>query len=148
MIFHPTARERFVHLLILFICAGLVATSAFFFLRRSGPSAGQFGQTLGITGALLLVSLYINWMAWSIRVRVHEGGVEWTEGKKSGSLSWDQISGFGWKVERKFLRVGLVEKPAQELRILPFLSPALYDALRGKVGRLPADIEKKMGFRV
>jgi len=148
MTFHPTVRDRFIHLLILFVCAGLVAASAFFFVWSASPNAGQFGQTLAVTSALLLVSLYINWMAWSASVRVHDRGVDWTEGKNSGSLTWECIAGFSWKVERKNLQVGLVEKSAGELRILPFLSAPLYAALRDRVGRLPADIEKKMGFRV
>jgi len=93
------------------------------------------------------VAVYLNWMAWSVTVRIGDQGVDWVEGKKTGSLAWESIAGFGWAAERKYLRIGLVEKSTSQLRILPFLSPALYAALRGRVGRLPAEIEQKMGFR-
>ena len=145
MTYHPTARERFTYLLILAICVGLVAASVFFVARR--PEGG-YGQTLAITSGLLLVALYLNWMAWGVMVRIQDQGVDWIEGKNKGSLAWDNIAGFGWKAERKYLRVGLVEKSSGQLRILPFLSPALYAALRPRVGRLPAEIEQKMGFKV
>lgn len=144
MSFHPTAKERFTYLLILATCVGLVAASVFFVLRRP---AGGYGQTLAITSGLLVVAVYLNWMAWSVTVRIGDQGVDWVEGKKTGSLAWESIAGFGWAAERKYLRIGLVEKSTSQLRILPFLSPALYAALRGRVGRLPAEIEQKMGFR-
>jgi len=147
MTFHPTARERFVYLLILFICVGLVAASAFFFLRSTGLQSKQFGQALGVTSLLLVAAIYMNWLAWSLSIRVEDQGVTWTEGKKSGSLAWGDIAGYGWKVEKKYLRVGLVDKASKELRILPFLSPSLYAALKSRVGRLPAEIEQKMGFK-
>jgi len=144
MIFHPTARERFMFLLILGICIGLVAASVVFIVLRPG---GGYGQTLAVTSGLLLVAVYLNWMAYSVTVRLQDQGVDWVEGKVKGSLAWDNIAGFGWKAERKYLRVGLVEKSSSQLKVLPFCSPALYDALKGRVGRLPADIEAKMGFK-
>ncbi|HVE41523.1 MAG TPA: hypothetical protein VNM14_16650 [Planctomycetota bacterium] len=145
MIFHPTARERFTYLLILVVCVGLVVASIFFVVRRPG---GGYGQTLAITSGLLLVAVYLNWMAYSVTVRLQDQGVDWIEGKNKGSLAWDNIAGFGWKAERKYLRVGLVEKSSSELKILPFISPALYAALQPRVGRLPAEIEQKLGFKV
>jgi hypothetical protein len=144
LIFHPTARERFTYLLILTICVGLVVASAVFVVRRPG---GGYGQTVAITSGLLLVAVYLNWMAWGVRVRIQDQGIDWVEGKKTGSLAWDNIAGFGWKTERNYLRVGLVEKSSSQLRVLPFLSPALYAALKPRVGRLPAEIEEKMGFK-
>jgi uncharacterized membrane protein YhaH (DUF805 family) len=147
MTFHPTVRDRFVYILILVTCVGLVIASAFFFVRSTGSTEKQFGQSLGITSMLLLVALYLNWLAWSSKVRLHDQGVSWSEGKNSGTLVWDNIAGFGWKTEKRYLRVGLVEKTSRELRILPFLSPALYAALRERCGRLPAEMEKTMGFR-
>jgi hypothetical protein len=147
MTFHPTVRERLVYILILVTCIGLVIASAFFFIRSTGFVAKQFGQSLGVTSLLLLAAVYVNWLAWSANVRVQDQGVHWTEGKHSGSLAWDNIAGFGWKAERRNLRVGLVEKSTKELRILPFLSPALYAVLRDRCGRLPAEVEKSLGFR-
>jgi hypothetical protein len=145
MIYHPTARERFTFLLILVICVGLVAASVVFVVIRPG---GGYGQTLAITSGLLLVAVYLNWMAYGVTVRLQDQGVDWVEGKQKGSLAWDNIAGFGWTAERKYLRVGLVEKSSGQLRVLPFISPALYAALRPRVGRLPAEIEQKLGFKV
>ena len=68
MSYHPTARERFTFLLILAICVGLVAASVFFVVRR--PEGG-YGQTLAITSGLLVVALYLNWMAWGESVPGH-----------------------------------------------------------------------------
>ena len=145
--FHPTARDRFVHLLILVICFGLVAACVFFFATRSGAPAKQFGQATLVTSFLLAVAVYLNWLSWSAVVQVREDGVSWKDGKNQATLAWENIAGFGWKSERKYLKVGLVEKSTKELRLLPFLSPALYGKLKERCGHLPAEIEKVMGFR-
>ncbi len=147
MTFHPTWRDRFVPLLILAICAGLVAASAYFFATRSGAVASQFGQALAVTGLLLAGAGYLNWLSWNETVRLLENGLEWSQGTTRILLAWDNVAGFGWKEERKYMRVGVVDKTTKELRLLPFLSPSLYGALKSRCGRLPAEIEKVMGFR-
>jgi len=147
MIHHPTWRDRFVFLLILVICVGLVAACAFFFATRTGAVHKQFGEGLAVTSFLLAVAAYLNWTAWNTTVRVHDQGVEWKDGNKTSSLAWDNIAGLGWKAERKILKVGLVDKTSRELRLLPFFSSPLYDALRPRCGRLPAETEKILGFK-
>jgi len=147
MTYHPTVRERFVHLLILVICVGLVATCVFFFVTRSGAIAKQFGQAVLVTSFLLAGAIYLNWLAWSAAVEIRDQGVRWSDGTNKAELAWEEIAGFGWKTERKYLKVGLVVKSTKELRLLPFLSPALYAALKGRCGHLPAEIEKSMGFQ-
>jgi len=147
MVFHPTVRDRFVFLLILVVCAGLVVTCAFFFGTRTGEVHKQFGQGLAVTSLLLATSAYLNWMAWSTTIRVGDQGVEWKDGNTTSSLAWENIAGLGWKKERKYLKVGLVDKSSRELRVLPFISQPLYDALKARCGRLPAETEKILGFR-
>jgi hypothetical protein len=145
LIFHPTARERFTFLLHPRDLRGPVAASVFFVVRR--PEGG-YGQTLAITSGLLLVALYLNWMAWE-RDGPDPGprrGLD--RGKEQGVAGLGQHRGIRLEGERKYLRVGLVEKSSGQLRILPFISPSLYAALRPRVGRLPAEIEQKMGFKV
>ena len=51
MTFHPTVRDRFVPLLILFICVALVAAVH-----------QQFGQALAVTSLLLAGAGYLNWL--------------------------------------------------------------------------------------
>ena len=147
MIHHPTWRDRFVFLLIFVICVGLVAACAFFFATRTGEVHRQFGQGLAVTGFLLLTATYLNWMSWNMTVRVGDQGVEWKDGNKTSSLAWDNIAGLGYKTERKILKVGLVEKSSKELRLLPFFSFPLYEALKPRCGRLPAETEKILGFK-
>lgn len=147
MIYHPTWRDRFAFLLIVGICVGLVAACAFFFATRTGEVHKQFGQGLAVTSFLLAAAVYLHWMSWNMTVRVHDQGVEWKDGNKTSSLAWDNIAGLASKVERKVLRIGLVEKSSKELRLLPFFSPPLYEALKPRCGRLPAETEKTLGFK-
>jgi hypothetical protein len=146
MIYHSTARDRFVYLLILALCVGLVAATAFFFVTRTGAVHAQAGQGLGVTAFLLAAAAWLNWTAWNSTVRVGDQGVEWKDGNKTSSLAWENIAGLGWKTERKYLKVGLVEKSTRELRVLPFLSEPLYETLKVRCGRLPAETEKILGF--
>ena len=147
MKFHPTVRDRSIPLLILAICVGLVIASACFFSTRTGVVRRKFGEALGVTSFLLAGAVYVNWLAWSTAVQLGDREVAWKDGNATSSLAWENISGLGWKEERKYLKVGLVEKATGQLRLLPFFSRPLYAALRERCGRLPAEIEKMLGFR-
>jgi hypothetical protein len=40
-----------------------------------------------------------------------------------------------------------VLRSSEDLKFLPFFSPALYAALRDRCGRLPAEVERELNFR-
>lgn len=147
MIYHPTWRDRFVYLLILATCIGLVVASGILLSISAAERANQFREALIVTSLLLAAAAYINKMAWDTTVRLHDGGVEWKDGQKTRELAWDGIVGLGWKTERKVLKIGLIEKETKELQVLPFFSAPLYEALKPRCGRLPAETEKILGFK-
>ena len=147
MIFHPTARDRHVYLAILVVCVGLVGFCAFKVSQGATAKIGSYGQALGVTSFLLLMALWLNWEAYRAYVRVHDGGLEWRDGNNKGSLTWDEIRGVGFKRFPKFVKPGLVLKASDDLRFLPFFSPALYAALNARCGRLPAEVERELKFR-
>lgn len=147
MIFHPTAKDRHVYLLILAICFGLIGFCAWKTLQGTQVAVGSWGQALGVTSFLTVLAGWLNWAAYSATIRVHDGGLEWKDGTNQGSLAWDEIRGIGYKEFPKFRKAGLVLRSGGELRFLPFFSPALYAALSARCGRLPADVEKSLGFR-
>jgi len=148
MIFHPTAKDRHVYLFLLAICIALVGFCAWKTTQGASVKIGSWGQALGVTGFLTLLAAWLNWAAYSATVRVHDGGLEWKDGQNSGSLGWDEIRGIGYKEFPKFRKPGLVLRSSPELKFLPFFSPDLYAALSARCGRLPADVEKSLGFRV
>jgi len=147
MIFHPTWKDRVAYLLVLTVCIGLVGYTGFMVVRGATVKVGSFGQALGASSILFALAAWLNWGAYSAYVRVHEGGLEWKDSHQEGKLTWEEIKGIGFKQYPKFAKPGLVLRSTQELKFLPFFSPALYAALRERCGRLPAEVEKKLGFR-
>ncbi len=147
MIFHPTAKDRHVYLFILALCFGLVGFCAWKNFQGAAVKVGSWGQALGVTCFLTALAGWLNWAAYSAAVRVTDAGLEWKDGQNTGSLPWDEIRGIGYKDFPKFRKPGLVLRSKQELQFLPFFSPALYTALSARCGRLPADVEKSLGFR-
>jgi len=147
MIFHPTWKDRFVYLLILAVCVGLVGFCGFQVARGASSPLGSFHQSLGVSGFLLVVAVFLNTTAYSVTIKVNDIGLEWKDGNNRGALTWAEIRGIGFKRYPKFVKPGLVLRSSDELKFLPFFSPALYAVLRERVGRLPAEIEKSLGFR-
>ena len=147
MTFHPTARDRHVYLFILGMCVCLVGFCAWKVAQGSTVKIGSWGEALGVTCFLTAMAAWLNWAAYSATVRVHDGGLEWKDGKNQGSLTWDEIRGIGYKQFPKFAKPGIVLRAKEELLFLPFFSPALYAALSGRCGRLPAEIEKSLKLR-
>jgi len=147
MTFHPTARDRHVYLFILALCLALVGFCAYKNFQGAAVKVGSWGQALGVTCFLTVLSAWLNWAAYSAFVRVHDSGLEWKDGNNRGSLTWDDIRGIGFKRYPKFVKPGLVLKSSDDLRFLSFFSPALYAALSGRCGRLPADVERELKFR-
>lgn len=147
MIFHPTAKDRHVYLFILALCVALVGFCAYKTFQGASVKVGSWGQGLGAAGLLTVIAAWLNWAAYGATVRVHDGGLEWKDGKDQGSLTWDEIRGIGYKDYPKFRKPGLVLRSTSELKFLPFFSPALYAALSARCGRLPADVESSLGFR-
>ena len=80
-------------------------------------------------------------------MKVDDGGLEWKDGNNKGLLTWGDIRGLGFKRFPKFVKPGLVLRSSEDLKFLPFFSPALYDVLSQRIGRLPADIERELKFR-
>jgi hypothetical protein len=147
MTYHPTLRDRYVYLMILTVCIGLVGFSGFKVLQGAESKIGSWGQALGVTSFLTALASWLNWEAWRVSIRVDERGLEWKDGRDQGALTWEEIRGIGYKQYPKFAKPGLVLRSSPELKFLPFFSPALYAALRERCGRLPAEIEKSLGFR-
>jgi hypothetical protein len=108
---------------------------------------GSYLQPLGVTSFLLAMAVYLNWIAYSAFVKVTDAGLEWKDMVEKGVLTWAEIQGIGFKQYPKFAKPGLVLRATQELKFLPFFSPALYAALRDRCGRLPAEIERSLDFR-
>jgi len=147
MIFHPTWRDRFVYLLILAVCVGLVGFCGFQVARGASSPLGSFHQPLGVSGFLLVIAVFLNSTAYSAYVKVNDIGLEWKDGNDRGALTWGDIRGIGFKRFPKFVKPGLVLRSSEELMFLPFFSPALYAVLRERVGRLPAEVERELNFR-
>ncbi len=147
MTFHPTARDRHVYLFIQVLCLALVGFCAYKTFQGAQVKIGSWGQALGVTCFLALLCAWLNWAAYSAYVKVHDVGLEWKDGNNAGSLTWGDIRGLGFKRYPKFVKPGLVVKGSDDLRFLPFFSPALYVALSGRCGRLPAEVERELKFR-
>jgi hypothetical protein len=147
MIFHSTWKDRVAYLIVLVLCVGLVLFTGFQVLRGATMRIGSWNQALAAASLLLALSAWLNWGAYSGYIRVHEGGLEWKDPFEQGRLSWEEIKGIGYKQYPKFAKPGLVLRSTQELKFLPFFSPALYAALRERCGRLPAEVEKSHKFR-
>ena len=147
MIFHPTWKDRVAYLIVLVLCVGLVAFTGYKFSQGAAVKIGSWGQALGAASLLFTLAAWLNWGAYSAYIRVHDGGLEWKDSHEKGSLTWAEIQGIGYKQYPKFAKPGLVLRSTQELKFLPFFSPALYAALRDRCGRLPAEVERKLDFR-
>ncbi len=147
MTFRPGLRDRYVFLMVLAVCAGLVGFCAYKVASRSMAPQGTYTEALAVTGFLLALSAYLAWTAFRGYIRMTDAGLEWKDMTEQGSLAWDEIRGIGYKQFPKFTRPGLVLRSTSELKFLPFFTPALYAALRERYGRLPAEIEKSLGFR-
>ena len=147
MIFHPPWRDRVVYLIILVVCVGLVGFCGFQVARGAASPMGSFLQPLGASSVLLVIALLLHQTAYSAYVKVDDGGLEWKDMTEKGSLAWAEIRGMGFKRYPKFVKPGLVLRSSDELKFLPFFSPALYDALSKRCGRLPAEIERELTFR-
>jgi hypothetical protein len=147
MIFHPPWKDRVAYLIVLVVCTGLVLFCGFQVARGARSAMGTYVQPLGVTSFLLAMALYLNWIAYSAFVKVTDVGLEWKDMVEKGSLTWAEIQGIGFKQYPKFAKPGLVLRSTQELKFLPFFSPALYAALRERCGRLPAEVERSLGFR-
>lgn len=147
MIFHPTWRDRFAYLLILGLCVGLVGFCGFQVARGATSPLGSFHQSLGVSGFLLVMAVYLNATAFGAFVKVDDGGLEWKDGHDKGILTWGDIRGLGFKRYPKFVKPGLVLRSSEDLKFLPFFSPELYAVLSGRCGRLPAEVERELKFR-
>lgn len=147
MTFHPTARDRHVYLLLIVICAGLVGFCAWKVSQGAASQFGSWGQALGVTVFLLLICGWLNWEAYAVTIKVLDSGLEWKDGKDQGTLAWDEVRGIGYKRYPKFTKPGLVLRSSPDLKFLPFFSPALYEAIKGRCGRLPIEIERELKFK-
>ena len=147
MTFHPTWKDRIAYLLILAVCVGLVGFCGFQVARGATSPLGSFHQPLGVSCVLLVLALFLHQTAYSAYVRVNDIGLEWKDGNDRGALTWAEIRGIGFKRYPKFVKPGLVLRSTDELKFLPFFSPALYAVLRERVGRLPAEVERELNFR-
>ncbi len=147
MTFHPPWQDRVVYLIVLTVCAGLVLFCGIQVARGATSPMGSFRQPLAAAGVLLVVAFVLHRTAYGAFVKVTDQGIEWKDVTDQGSLRWDEIRGLSYKRFPKFVRPALVLKSSEELRFLPFFSPALYVALRDRVGRLPAEIERELKYR-
>jgi hypothetical protein len=146
MIFHPTWKDRVVYLIILVVCVGLVGFCGFQVARGATSPMGSFLQPLGASSVLLVIAVLLHQTAYSAYVKVDESGLEWKDVTEKGSLPWTEIRGIGFKRYPKFVKPGLVLRTSEDLKFLPFFSPALYAVLRERVGRLPAEVERELNF--
>ena len=147
MKFHPVWQDRVVFLIVLGVTLGLVGFSTYMVMHGATARVGSWRQTLGVTGLLFAGAVYFNWFAYNRTARLHDLGIEWKDWTETISLRWDQIQGIGFKKYPKVVKVCLVLKPDMTQKFLPFFSLPLYEALKGRIGRLPAEIEKDLGIR-
>ncbi len=148
MIFHPTWKDRVAYLIVLGLCSGLVIFCGIQVLRGASSPMGSYLQPLGASSVLLVLAFVLHRTAHSAFVKVDDKGLEWKDVVQNGSLTWDEVRGIGFKRYPKFVKPGLVLRSSGELFFLPFFSPELYSALSGRCGRLPADVERELKFRV
>ena len=148
MIFHPPWRDRVVYLIILVVCVGLVGFCGFQVARGATSSVGSFLQPLGASAVLLVIAVLLHQSAYSAYVKVDESGLEWKDVTDKGSLPWTEIRGIGFKRYPKFVKPGLVLRTSEDLKVLPFFSSELYVVLSKRIGRLPAEVERELKFRV
>jgi hypothetical protein len=147
MTFRPGVRDRYAFLMVLAICVGLFAYCGYRVAAGGTGPKGSFTQPLAITGVLLVLSAYFTWTAFRGAIRMTDAGLEWKDMTDQGSVAWEDVRGIGYKQYPGFVKPGLVLRSTPELKFLPFFTPALYSALRERCGRLPAEIEKSLGFR-
>jgi hypothetical protein len=144
MTFQPRPRERLLYAVVTLGCAALLTLMAVSFIRKPGPGKQLAAYKLGGVAVLTAFGVYLNWLSWTSRIRVDDGGIHWQEGKDSGSIPWEDLRGWGWKRNGKSLRVGLLRKSNPEVQILPFVTIDLYRALHPRCEPLPPEIEKEL----
>jgi hypothetical protein len=144
MIFRPSMSYRWSFPFFIFCCAASMWALLHFPRRSGSPDVLRM-----IYFSIYLVFwILLSLQAWTTRVIVDEIGIRWHTLRESGRLPWGAISSLGYRREvspedrsRTTLRVGLREADTCELRILPFLSPQLYEALKKRLGPLPPEVE-------
>ena len=106
------------------------------------PRAWMMACVLLIGGILLFL-----WKAvtrFYLKVTLDDAGLRWHDGERGHELSWADAQKLDWDPRYPGIHVAILEKDASRPRVLPFLTPALYDALRERLNPLPEHIEARI----
>ncbi|HEX7901489.1 MAG TPA: hypothetical protein VF950_27265 [Planctomycetota bacterium] len=134
MTFRPRNSERWSYPLV--ICFLLLLMVPFLYMR-AGRGLGCLGFLLCLVGLIVAASL----KTWASVVRLDEHGLRWSGNGTGGFMEWNAIQSMDYDRTQRILVVGLVERATGRFHPLPFMTSDLYQALKGKIGAGPSELD-------